>query len=361
MQKRTCLLAGILSFTHISFSQNLVIKGKINTRDSAMIILFDGVKADTVITSTGYFYFTRKTIGLPMSLSNLDMKGKLLHRTELFANSGEVSIDTNYALTLSHPELQIKYEKFKKRYDQLVTEKNSITRKYFEKKLTTEERIFLDSLDKKVMDSVQIEAEGFILKNRDNELGAYVFAGYLVMERDVKKLETIYNSFDNKLYSTSYALQMMKTKIEAMHKLVPGKPIQGFKAITLNDKDVSTETLKGKYAVLDFWGTWCAACVMDLPKMKQYYDKYKDRIEFVSIACRDEGNQWREAIKKYNLPWTQVLNIEQTEGLEKKYDIVNYPTKILIDPNGNLIKIYIGGVDDFYAKIDELLGYKMNP
>jgi len=45
--------------------------------------------------------------------------------------------------------------------------------------------------------------------------------------------------------------------------------------------------LRIKYAVLEFWGTWCGCCIKDIPEMKKYFNKYKTKAMFASIACRD--------------------------------------------------------------------------
>ena len=50
---------------------------------------------------------------------------------------------------------------------------------------------------------------------------------------------------------------------------------------TLNDIDgnpLSLSSLRGKYVVLDFWGSWCVWCIKGMPEMKKYYAKYKDKL-----------------------------------------------------------------------------------
>ena len=46
---------------------------------------------------------------------------------------------------------------------------------------------------------------------------------------------------------------------------------------TLNDingKPLALSSLRGKYVVIDFWGSWCGWCIKGIPKMKEYYAKY---------------------------------------------------------------------------------------
>jgi thiol-disulfide isomerase/thioredoxin len=355
MAKAQCLLLTLSVITQIGFSQEFEVKGKIKVKDSSIVVLTDGIKSDTVITTTGNFSITRKPSGLLLVLLVLDKKGELISRKELFAEKGVVTIDTNYAVHLSHPELQLKYQEFRKRYDPVVTANNSLTRIYLATNRTKDERLIFDSISTSLIAIAQDVAEEFILENTDNQVGAYIFAAYLQTEKDLKKITSIYYKFDKRLYASSYALKIMKEKIETIRSLVPGSPIVLFSAVTEKGNIFTPDELKGKYAVLDFWATWCKPCVIGLPRMKQYYEKYKGKIEFVGIACRDNENDWQKTIKQYNLDWIQIFDTEQTEGLEKKYNVLNYPTKILVDPRGNLVEVFTGELDDFYSRVDELL------
>jgi thiol-disulfide isomerase/thioredoxin len=127
----------------------------------------------------------------------------------------------------------------------------------------------------------------------------------------------------------------------------------------LNEKDISgiridLKDYKGKYIVLDFWGSWCAPCKRGLPQMKEYYEKYKEKFEFISIACNDKESDLEKIIDDYELKWTQILNNADND-LSAKFEIEAYPTKIILDPNGSIIGIFKGENPAFYQKIDDLM------
>ena len=69
-----------------------------------------------------------------------------------------------------------------------------------------------------------------------------------------------------------------KEKHEAPDFTLPGP--DGM-PLTLSD-------LRGRYVVLDFWGTWCKWCVKGIPEMKTYYDRYRDKLEILSIDFGDD-------------------------------------------------------------------------
>jgi thiol-disulfide isomerase/thioredoxin len=120
-------------------------------------------------------------------------------------------------------------------------------------------------------------------------------------------------------------------------------------------KMVSLSDFKGKYIVLEFWGTWCGYCVKDIPTMREYYKKYNGKVEFVSIACRDSEKRWKEAIEKYQMNWVNLLN--EDENLPITYGIEGYPTKIIINQEGVIMGKYLGEATDFYRKLDEMFAH----
>jgi thiol-disulfide isomerase/thioredoxin len=113
------------------------------------------------------------------------------------------------------------------------------------------------------------------------------------------------------------------------------------------------KSLRGKYVVLDFWGSWCTWCIKGFPKLKEYYAKYKDRLEIVGIDCNDTAEKWAAAVKKHNLPWQQVRS---EDGItEDKFRIKGYPYKVLISPEGIVLNAYLGETADFYQYLDSAL------
>ncbi|MET0464628.1 MAG: TlpA disulfide reductase family protein [Chitinophagaceae bacterium] len=83
--------------------------------------------------------------------------------------------------------------------------------------------------------------------------------------------------------------------------VVAGAKAKEFNLTDIKGNSFSLADQKGKYVVLDFWGSWCVPCIQGLPKMKEYYEKYKTKVEFVGIVCNDLPGPWEAAVKKYNM------------------------------------------------------------
>lgn len=128
---------------------------------------------------------------------------------------------------------------------------------------------------------------------------------------------------------------------------------------TLNDidgKPLALSSLRGKYVLIDFWGSWCIWCIRGMPKMKEYYKKYSDKMEILGVDCNDPEKKWKDAVKELELPWKHVYNPRKSTDILKSYQIQGFPTKVLVDPEGKIAKYVVGEDPNFYPYLDQLLG-----
>lgn len=115
---------------------------------------------------------------------------------------------------------------------------------------------------------------------------------------------------------------------------------------SVNFKTSKTEPIlfDKKIIVLDFWGTWCVPCIKSMPHLKEMYKKYKDKVQMISF-CIDNTQNFEKAkkiINKNKIKWQQYFvesNSNLIYSLLTEYGIINFPTYILIDEKGNVIKI----------------------
>ena len=144
-----------------------------------------------------------------------------------------------------------------------------------------------------------------------------------------------------------------KAREEAQARIKEGAEAPDFTLNDLNGQPLSLSSLRGKYVVLDFWGSWCGWCIKGIPDMKKYYEKYKGKLEILGIDCRDTEEKWKAAVEKHELPWLHVRNAGAPD-VSVLYAIQGYPTKIVIDPEGKIAKIVVGEDPAFYQYLDEL-------
>ena len=121
-----------------------------------------------------------------------------------------------------------------------------------------------------------------------------------------------------------------------------GKPAPEFTVKDINGKDFSLFSLRGKYVILDFWGTWCSACIKAFPKIKQFYTANRDEFEIVGIAFDCKLEAWRkDVLEKHSLPW---INVFDDISIIHKYNVTFAPMYFLIDKYGIIVDL--PGFDD---------------
>ena len=67
---------------------------------------------------------------------------------------------------------------------------------------------------------------------------------------------------------------------------------------------------------------------------------------------------WNISARKMenDMNWTHIMNdAKGNTDLCKLYQVQGFPTKVLIDPQGKIVEVYVGEVPEFYQKLDELL------
>lgn len=120
-----------------------------------------------------------------------------------------------------------------------------------------------------------------------------------------------------------------------------GDKAPNFKATLVDGTEFQLSDLKGKYVLLDFWGSWCGPCRRESPNLVQFYKDHKDEITIVSIALEKSNDYWERAIIKDRLEWkhhiVEVGNFIFTSGIAKKFGVSAIPTKILISPEGIIL------------------------
>ena len=121
----------------------------------------------------------------------------------------------------------------------------------------------------------------------------------------------------------------------------------------LHGNVLELKSLRGKYVVLDFWGSWCTWCIKGFPKLKEYYAKYRDRLEIVGVDCNDTAEKWVAAVRKHHVPW---LHVRSEDGIaEQRFRVKGFPYKVLISPEGTVLNAYLGETEEFYQYLDNTL------
>lgn len=212
-------------------------------------------------------------------------------------------------------------------------------------------------------DARRAQAAEWLERNMDNPAAVYVLA----YEVSSKALLDYYDELLPMINTSPLKPIVEQSKASAELAMVTKQAQELIKEgveapiFTLPDNlgnSVSLGSFRGKWVVLDFWGTWCGYCIKGIPAMKAAYEKHKSKCEFISIDCNESREKWLAGVEKYQMPWLHLYNSDDVaprENVSAIYAIQGYPTKIIITPEGLIHKIFVGENDDFYNELDRVL------
>jgi thiol-disulfide isomerase/thioredoxin len=113
--------------------------------------------------------------------------------------------------------------------------------------------------------------------------------------------------------------------------------------------------LRGKYVLMDFWGTWCGACVAGMPAMKEFRDRHADVLQIVGLAQDRDYAKWKSFVESREMNWPNVLVGKGDQNFVLLYNVQGFPTKILLDPQGKILLRVTGENEEFYQEVEKLI------
>ncbi len=110
------------------------------------------------------------------------------------------------------------------------------------------------------------------------------------------------------------------------------------------------EPYKGKFVLLDIWGTWCGPCREALSHSTEEYARLKNYdIQYLYLANQSPQDAWENVIKEYNISGPNVahynLPTDQQAAIEHHLNVHAWPTYKLFDRNGNLLDLKVNARD----------------
>ncbi len=110
----------------------------------------------------------------------------------------------------------------------------------------------------------------------------------------------------------------------------------------IDGAEFTLKSLKGKWVYINYWASWCAPCLHEIPELNQFYQKYKNK-NIAVFGVNYDGlskEEQRPLIKKYQLAYPS-LGIDPADAL-KLGDIKGVPVTFVFNPEGKLFDIKYG-------------------
>ncbi len=123
-----------------------------------------------------------------------------------------------------------------------------------------------------------------------------------------------------------------------------------FSVKSLNGDTISSSSFSGKGLVVNFAASWCGPCELEAPVLAKVYEKYKDRVNFLELAVKDQEEDQRAFAQKHGItfpigldPDGKVLYNFQKAG---KVNMSGIPTTFFVDKDGIITAFFIGPITE---------------
>ncbi|MBO3698184.1 TlpA disulfide reductase family protein [Roseivirga sp. E12] len=207
-------------------------------------------------------------------------------------------------------------------------------------------------IDKEV---IQVKKD-FVTSNPLSQAAAWYLSDMMIRSH-VSQDESIafFKSLDNSLSGYPF-YQAVAQRVEGIESTKVGKIMPNFTTNATNDGETfELNSLRGKYVLIDFWGTWCAPCIAEMPKVKAYKEKYADKLVILGVNSGDTMEKILKFTEPKSYDWTQILAASGDQDLVLQLNVAGFPTKFILSPEGEILNRFVGDTEEAFDVLDELL------
>ena len=125
-------------------------------------------------------------------------------------------------------------------------------------------------------------------------------------------------------------------------RFIAGETAPDFEVSLADGQKARLSDLKGKYVLLQFWGSWCGPCRAENPHLAAIYARYRNAgFEIFSIGIENSALAWKKAIERDSLVWRHhaMESGEFDGGVARQYNIKVIPSTFLINPDGDIMGV----------------------
>ncbi|MDR2341784.1 MAG: TlpA family protein disulfide reductase [Campylobacteraceae bacterium] len=152
------------------------------------------------------------------------------------------------------------------------------------------------------------------------------------------------------IFIVSFAL--LPILVQANEGVKSGEKAPEISAKDMNGKSVKLDEFKGKAIVIRFWEKGCHHCMMEMPKLQELQDEYKDDLAVIGINSYNSIEDIKQFQDEYKIDFT--LAKDDLDISKKRYGVVIVPTMFIINKEG-IVKYKIFGMSSWEKSKERIL------
>ncbi|WPB73174.1 redoxin domain-containing protein [Archangium violaceum] len=126
--------------------------------------------------------------------------------------------------------------------------------------------------------------------------------------------------------------------------MLKGQPAPAFTLKALDSgARVTSEQLKGRPMVINFWASWCGPCKMEHPVLEWGAREFGGQAQFLGVVFEDTEDNAKQFLSRMGASFPQL--IDQNSGVAVAYGVAGVPETYFIDAQGIIRGKHVGPID----------------
>ena len=128
----------------------------------------------------------------------------------------------------------------------------------------------------------------------------------------------------------------------------------------LDGREVRLDAYRGRTVIVNFWATWCAPCVAEMPSLMLLKEKYaRQGLDVIGVNLQENAARIRPFLAQHDIDFTVVR--DHDGSARSAWGVSVYPSSFVIGPDQRIAFVVVGEADWTAAPIEPRIRQLISP